>query len=721
MLDNQQQAFLEEAGELLAELENSLLELEERPADLEVIGRVFRAMHTIKGSGAMFGFDEVSAFTHKVETVFDLVRNGELTVTRELVDLSLQARDQIQAMLEAAQSGEPFDTEQRDALVAAFEGQVPQKKSSMSISDTEALPAAASDEQDAPLVTYRIRFSPPQELLLSGTSPVRLFDELRELGECHIIAQTDNIAPLESLDPEACLVHWDIVLTTSAGRNAIDDVFIFVADETNLTIDVVDDGEGEGEGYQRLGEILIARGDLTAEALEAVCAGQKRLGEMLVEARLVAPERVEAALAEQQQVRKVRQQRSGVKAEEALSSIRVPAERLDHLVDLVGELVTVQSRLSQLAGAGGDSVLVAIAEEVERLTEELRDQTLGIRMLPIGSTFSKFKRLVRDLSKELGKEVELTTGGAETELDKIVIERLNDPLVHIIRNSLDHGIETPTAREDAGKPRCGSVHLQAEHSGDSVTIEIRDDGAGLAAEKIRRKAIERKLIAEHDELSEQEIYQLIFAPGFSTAASVSSVSGRGVGMDVVKRAIEALRGTIGIASTPGAGTTIRLRIPLTLAIIESLLVRLGGDHYVLPLAVVEECIELTAVERAAHHGRNLVRVRDQLVPYLRLRDQFELEGSAPVIEQVVITCYGGQRIGLVVDHVIGEHQTVIKSLGRLYRQVRGISGATILGDGSVALILDVPQLIEDAEAQERLQAETAAHHSLHITAEERTE
>ena len=718
MLDNQQQAFLEEAGELLSELENSLLELEERPADPEVIGRVFRAMHTIKGSGAMFGFDEVSAFTHKVETVFHLVRNGELAVTGELVDLSLQARDQIQGMLESARGGEPVDAERGAALVAAFEALVPEGQGAAGDgSKNSPSPAAApAEEPKAPLVTYRIRFSPPQDLLLRGSNPLCLFDELRELGECHVVAQTDAIAPLEALDPEVCLVHWDIVLTTSAGRNAIDDVFIFVADESDLVIEVVDDGEGEGEGYRRLGEILIARGDLTPEALEAVCAGRKRLGELLVEARLVAPEQIESALAEQEQVRKVRQQRSSAKTEEGLSSIRVPADRLDRLVDLVGELVTVQSRLSQVAGSGGDSALVAIAEEVERLTEELRDQTLGIRMLPIGTTFSKFKRLVRDLAKELGKEIELTTAGAETELDKTVIERLNDPLVHIIRNSLDHGIETPAVREKAGKPGCGTVHLQAEHSGDSVSIEIRDDGAGLDAEKIRSKAIEKKLIGEHDELSEQEIYQLIFAPGFSTAASISAVSGRGVGMDVVKRAIDALRGTIAITSTPGEGTTIRLRIPLTLAIIESLLVRLGDDHYVLPLAVVEECIELTAAERAAHHGRNLVRVRDQLVPYLRLREQFELPGSAPAIEQVVVTHYGGQRIGLVVDHVIGEHQTVIKSLGRLYREVRGVSGATILGDGSVALILDVPQLIEDAEAQERRQAEAKDRRILHVTA-----
>jgi len=334
---------------------------------------------------------------------------------------------------------------------------------------------------------------------------------------------------------------------------------------------------------------------------------------------------------------------------------------------------------------------------VERLTSELRDNALDIRMLPIGATFSKFKRLVRDLSAELGKEIELTTHGAETELDKTVIEKLNDPLVHIIRNSIDHGIETPEARLAKGKPAAGTVHLSAVHSGDSVLISITDDGAGLNIEAIRAKAIERKLILHTDEMTHQEICGLIFAPGFSTASKVSSVSGRGVGMDVVKQAIEGLRGSIEVDSEFGKGTSITLRIPLTLAIIESLLVQIGKDRFVLPLSMVDECILLTRGDIEKNHGRDILQVRDHPVPYLPLRKRFAIQGEAPAIQQVVICQMQGRRVGLVVDSVIGEHQTVIKSLGRLYQRVRGVSGATILGDGSVALILDIPAIIHSAE------------------------
>jgi two-component system chemotaxis sensor kinase CheA len=306
---------------------------------------------------------------------------------------------------------------------------------------------------------------------------------------------------------------------------------------------------------------------------------------------------------------------------------------------------------------------------------------------------------VRDLSRDLGKEVQMTTQGEETELDKTVIEKLNDPFVHLIRNSIDHGIERPEARQAAGKPRQGTVHLAAVHSGDSVLIEIKDDGRGLDREALRRKGVEQGLLGEHENPSDQEIFQLLFVPGFSTAVSVSSVSGRGVGMDVVKRNIESLRGSIDFATVPGQGTTVRIRLPLTLAIIETLLVRINDADFVLPLAAVEECIELRREAKTKSNGRNLVNVRGSLVPYIPLRERFAINGEPPEIQQIVITGGSSGRIGLVVDHVVGEHQTVIKSLGPMHRNVRGISGATILGDGSVALIVDIPQLIEDANAE----------------------
>ena len=691
------EAFREEAYELLTDLESSLLELEDRPDDMEIVGAVFRAMHTIKGSGAMFGFDDISSFTHDVETVYDLVRNSELEVTGELVSLSLAARDQIKAMLDATCGGEPCDLARTEELRAAFRALIPAKEGAPATASVSAKVEKAAPVRER---TYRIRFIPNREIALSGTNPLCLLNELRELGKCQVIAQMDDVPLLAELDPEQIYAYWDVILTTGAELDAIKDVFIFVEDDCRIQIDLIDDEEllGTDSSYKKLGDILIERGDLTPEALQDVLRQQKRVGEMLVEAKVVSPSKVASALAEQQQVKEIRsQQQQKQQGGGDAASIRVPADRLDRLVDLVGEMVTIQSRLSQTALGREDAELISIAEEVERLTAELRDNTLNIRMLPIGTTFSKFKRLVRDLSQELGKEIELTTAGADTELDKTVIEKLNDPLVHIIRNSIDHGIEAPEKREAAGKKRQGTIRLAAIHSGDSVIIEIVDDGGGLNEEAIRRKAVEKGVIGEQEQLSRHELFQLIFAAGFSTAQKVTGVSGRGVGMDVVKRAIEALRGSIDIDSVAGQGTTIRVRIPLTLAIIDSLLVAIGEDCYVIPLSIVEECIELTRADIAAAHGRNLVRVRDRLVPYVHLRDEFAIDGPPPEIEQVVVTAVNGNQVGFVVDRVIGEHQTVIKSLGRMYRDVQGLSGATILGDGKVALILDIPQLVQRAE------------------------
>ncbi|MBU5612961.1 chemotaxis protein CheA [Geomonas azotofigens] len=699
MSDAFAQAFKDEARELLADLEEALLEMEDNPADLGLVGRVFRTMHTIKGSGAMFGFDDIASFTHNVETVYDLVRNGELAVSKELVNLSLAARDRILAMLEAAESGAPADVQRNEEVIRGFRALVPDPGEEGA--PTVAQGAPEKVEAAAPMVTYRIRFRPEPAIFNSGVNPLSLLRELQELGPCRVVANTCDMRTLDALDPELCYLYWDVILSTCAGRDAIDDVFIFVTDSCELSVTVIDDGSVEeaAGGYKKLGEILIERGDLTPEQMDELLGKQKKFGELALEAGLVNAATITSALVEQQHVKEMRQERQAqTQSQEAASSIRVSADKLDLLVNLVGELVTVQARLSLVAQElKRHAELVSVAEEVERLTNDLRDNALDIRMLPIGATFSKFKRLVRDLSAELGKEIELTTEGADTELDKTVIEKLNDPLVHIIRNSIDHGVETPEQRLAKGKPRSGTIHLAAVHSGDSVLITIRDDGAGLNVDAIRAKAVERKIISAGAELADREIWQLIFAPGFSTAAKVTSVSGRGVGMDVVKQAIEGLRGSIDVKSEPGRGTCITLKIPLTLAIIESLLVQIGKDRFVMPLAMVDECILLTEKEIEQGHGRDLLLVREKLVPYIPLRKMFRIEGKAPPIQQVVICQLEGKRVGLVVDWVIGEHQTVIKSLGRMYQQVEGMSGATILGDGSVALILDVPTIFKTAE------------------------
>jgi len=690
--------FKEEAYELVAELESALLDLEKTPDDAEQIGRVFRAMHTIKGSGGACEFHDIVTFTHELESVFDKIRNGKASATREIIDLTLQARDQIRALFDRYYQNGSVDESKSIEIITALQEQISHAKAPMKTTTTSES-AVSTNKREGRSVTYRIRFWPHPELFVQGTDPLRLLDELRTLGDCMVVAQTESIPYLGDIDPHACYTSWDIILTTSRELNAIEDVFIFVKDTSYVKISVIDRGGriDSETAYKKLGEILLERGDLATEDLEKVLHSQKKVGEMLVETGVVSPEKVQSALVEQQHVREMRENR---KKADAVSSIQVATDKLDSLVNLVGELVTIQARLSQTALSTQRDELSAIAEEVERLTASLRDTTMNIRMLPIGTTFSKFKRLVRDLSLELGKEIELTTHGAETELDKTVIERLSDPLVHIIRNSIDHGIEDPESRVASGKGRGGTIHLSAVHSGAHVLIRVEDDGAGLDAEAIRRKAIDKGLVQKDDCPTEDKLWELILEPGFSTAKVVTGVSGRGVGMDVVKRAIDALRGSIDISSTKGKGTSITLKLPLTLAIIDGFLTRIGEEHFIFPMSLIEECVELKRDGSQATHERCLAKVREQLVPYIRLREHFLTGGERPDFEQIVITNVDGRKVGIVVDAVVGEHQTVIKSLGRFYLNVDGISGATILGNGTVALILDVPKLVRLVERQE---------------------
>lgn len=703
MPEDPRQLYREEALELLSELETSLLELEEHPEDQELVGRVFRAMHTIKGSGAMFGFSEIAAFTHELETVYDQVREGRMAVDARLVNLSLAGRDQIRALLDAAFGGEPADRQNEEQIITDLNllrreqggnGQNQdlgeQAKPAASPDSFAAAPAPADTDGGPPgdepgrrpEMCYRINFTPNPNLFLLGGNPLPLLDELRAMGQCRISACTDAVPLLDQIDPAASYLSWEILLTTERQQEEIRDLFIFVEDRCQLNIETLTTDNAPGENPAPTAAAHQAATSDNSKPIPATPAGEPRNIPSLSAAGTIA------------------------------ATIRVDAGRLDKLVNQVGELVTVQARLSRLADQEAHPELSAVAEELEMLTAELRDNTMGVRMMPIGGIFSKFRRLVRDLSQKLEKDVALTTTGEETELDKTVIEKLNDPFVHLIRNCIDHGIEMPAQRLEAGKPARGTVHISAVHSGDSVLIEISDDGAGLDCERLRRKAVERGLIAEQDTLDEQALYQLLFLPGFSTANSVSDLSGRGVGMDVVKRGIESLRGHITIASEQGRGTAVRIRLPLTLAIIESLLVRIADQPFALPLNLVEECIELqrqpaagASQEPATPNGRpgksrDLINVRGHLVPYIPLRRHFQISGRPPAIEQVVVTSSGnGNRIGLVVDQVIGEHQAVIKSLGPLYRQVRDVSGATILGDGSVALILDLPNLIEEGGVQ----------------------
>jgi two-component system chemotaxis sensor kinase CheA len=696
MMDDIQKAVLEtfhsETQELLTELESALLELEDNPEDQELIDRVFRALHTIKGNGGMFGFEGISRFTHDMESVYDLVRGGSLKISKQIIDLTLAARDVIAEMIKDPEGEDPVVKHTADEILRAFEQYLPDKANK----EMKAAAFLVNGAPDLDYKTYRIRFTPDPDIFLTGTNPLLLLKELNSLGKATIIPNLNRLPGLDKLDPENCFFSWNIILTADAGIDAIKDVFIFVEDRCTLTIDIIDE-EGaleEEDEHLRLGDILTERGDISRSELEEVLGKKYPLGRKLVDMNLVDSEAVESALFEQQVIKDVKTKRRAV---DAAASVRVASEKLDVLVNLVGEMVTMQARLSSTAAQLENAELTAISEMIELLTSDLRDNTFSIRMIPIGSTFSSFRRTLRDLASNVGREVELVAQGGDTELDKTVIEKLRDPLVHLIRNAVDHGIESPQVRESAGKPRAGTIILSASQSGADVLIRVADDGAGMDEETIRAKAVSKGLLSPDSQISRPELLTLVFEPGFSTADEVTSVSGRGVGMDVVKRHVESLRGTIEIDSHPGVGTDIHIRLPLTLAIIEGLQVDIANDKFIFPLSLVEECIELKREDAESVDGRRLANVRGELIPYIRLRDWFSVKEERHDIEQIVITNENGLRIGFVVDYVVGEHQTVIKSLGRVYRKVDGISGATILGDGTVALILDLPAIIRKLE------------------------
>lgn len=657
--------FRQEAAELLETIEQGLLDLGQSPDDRDLVNSVFRALHTLKGSGAMFGFTAAAEFVHEFETAFDRVRKGEAPASAALINVALGAKDHMAHLVSSPDvdgaGGEQILVELR--AVVSGGGAAAEAPAAAPAGD--ALATAPAETGGA---GWRIRFKLPVDALVYGANPLLLLDELAELGDCETKAVLAEVPELEQLDPEACHVGWEVTLRADQPREAVDDVFMFLRDDMELEIEPL-----AAPGKPRIESEAETESDGPAAAPEPAPASPA-----------AAPRKAEAKPA----------------ADRPVSSLRVPAERLDELMDRVGELVIAQARLSQLANNSADLNLKTVAEEIERLSAGLRDTTMGIRMVPIGSLFGRFRRLVHDLSGELGKEIDFVTSGEDTELDKTMIEQLGDPLVHLIRNAVDHGLESSERRLAAGKPAKGTVRLSAVYAGAEVAIEISDNGAGLDADRIRAKAEEAGLLAPDARIEDGALYRMIFHPGFSTAKEVTSLSGRGVGMDVVKRTIDGLRGNIDISTDPGAGTTVKLRLPLTLAIVEGMLVRVGEERYSIPLAAVEECVELPGSAEAGSKRRSFLNIRGGLVPYLRLRDLFGVEAPPDAHQKVVIVSSGDTRVGLVVDQILGNTQTVIKQLSRLHADVSTFSGATILGDGAVALILDVMNLISYGQALE---------------------
>jgi len=669
------ETFRQEARELLEQLEQGLLDLEKSPDDDDLVNAAFRALHTIKGSGAMFGFTDVATFVHEFETAFDRVRKGESPATPELITVALDAKDHIHKLIE-----EPgTDVAGGDAIVEALRAIVNPGTDAFPQSPLAAEDMAeAAAESPAAAGHWRIRFHLPADCMVHGTNPMLLLEEIAEIGPATITVLTDKVPLLSGIDPENAYLGWQIDMVAEDPRPAIDDVFLFLRDEMELSVEPL-----EAAGMPEAAPVPVA-----AEA--PVAAPEKQPEAVAKPAQKPAPKPAATPVAKAEKA----------PAAAGGTSLRVAAERLDELMDRVGELVIAQARLSQIATDSRDPNLKTISEELERLSSGLRDTTMGIRMVPIGGLFSRFRRLIHDLSHELGKEIEFVTNGEDTELDKTMIERLADPLVHLIRNSVDHGLEDAETRIKNGKSAKGTVRLEAVYAGAEVAISVSDDGAGLDAVRIRAKAEEAGLLTPESKISDNDLNYMIFAPGFSTADEVTSLSGRGVGMDVVKRTIDGLRGSIELSTVRGEGTTATLRLPLTLAIIDGMLIRVGKGRYTIPLSAVEECVEMPASLASSSRGRNFLDIRGSLVPFLRLGDMFGIPDAAEAHQKVVIVSSGEGRVGLVVDQIIGNNQTVIKQLSKLHSGVKSFSGATILGDGTVALILDTVSLVNMGQTHE---------------------
>lgn len=703
-----QDAFFDEVAEHLAVVEEGLLALEQQPDDRDLLNKIFRSAHSIKGGAGMFGFTAVSQFTHKMETLLDLLRNGQKAVSPSIADLLLKSTDCLKTLIESAKSGAPVDDETVQRLTTQLAAESAGGSPPASIGSKEAKPAQAATTASHGEKRYAINWTPPDWLFQRGLDPLQIMKELRSLGTVtDVVMDLSRIPDLAEIDEEKCYLSWRMQLSTVREVKAIEHAFEFVREESKLSIEEVKaEGEKvsepvasrasvEEENPKPLGTILVESGVISPAALDQALAQQKKVGEILVEQKVVTPQQVEQALQKQ------KQQESAAHAKKTdTASIRVDTGKIDKLINLVGELVITQSMLSDLGSRFEMRQLPVLLERVaqlERNTREIQERVMGIRMLPIGTAFSRFPRLVRDLSAKTGKKIQLVLSGEETELDKTVIESIGDPLTHLVRNSADHGLEGPEERLDNNKPEVGTIRLNAFHEGGSICITVEDDGRGLNRDKIVAKAVKQGLISENDKLCDDQIWPLIFRPGFSTAEKVTDVSGRGVGMDVVKRNIESLGGTVSIKTVMGKGTTFTLKLPLTLAIIEGMTVRVGKETYIVPLLSILESIQPKEglVKTVVGKGE-LINVRGTYLPLLRLYEVFSLEPeyTVPTDAILLILETEGERVAVMVDEILGQQQVVIKSMEQNFRKVEGIAGATILGDGTVGFILDVRGVLE---------------------------
>lgn len=644
-----QQAFFEEATELLDDLEVQLLDLEARKEDVELLNTIFRCAHSIKGSSATFGFPAIAAFTHQLETLLDKVRSGSVPVNSELCAVMLLSLDQMRALLGQAKGERTKVRDDTDLLA-----RIVNLASGIPYDPNETqLPSPPKPARPVDSVEYTLRFYPGRDVMRTGCDPCLLLAQLLELGTIESVERDDaGIPDLETLDPEACYVGWTIRLSSTATREEILEAFDFVIDES---------------------EVILG-------------AYEPQVAEAAVESVSSAAVAVEKPKSEG-------------------SILRVSSEKVDRLVNLVGELVIAQSMLNEAVREVEVERHPRLEEAVlaiERTSRELQERVMGIRLVQLKHALGRFPRLVHDLSHSVGKKIDLITIGEETELDKTLIEALGDPLTHLVRNCVDHGLETAEERKAVGKPEVGTLKINARYEGGSVVIEVSDDGRGLSKDRILAKARENGLISDGDALSDEAIYNLIFSPGFSTAAKVTDLSGRGVGMDIVRQAIRSMNGTVTISTTAGKGTSFRIRLPLTLAILEGLSLSVGKETYIIPLTSIVESHRPAPVDLLKVAGRHeVVKVRGEVLRIVRLHEVFNIPDAItnPCEGLLVIVENEDTKVALLVDELITQNQAVIKSLEANYQKVKGVMGATILGDGKVALIIDVPGLLQDRNVE----------------------
>jgi two-component system chemotaxis sensor kinase CheA len=682
--------FYEESFEGLDVMESELLNLDSSSVDDETINNIFRAAHSIKGGSGTFGLKEVSNFTHVLETLLDEMRSGKRKITQPAVELMLTSVDVIREMMKSLQSKTPLDQARieivHNQLEKMLAGEEPDKMLEQNKTPSES--TGITDKAPGICEGHKIRFTPKAHLFRTGNDPLRILAELAELGDMEVIVNLDQLPSLEEINPENSYLAWNIMLHGATDELAIKDVFSWVEEDADIIIEPV--GAYSLEANSQNNASPLAANSIP-ETQQTIGAKSSKNVEAVDSKSNIISE-VESPRVDQSVVRRAAASDSG--------SIRVGIDKVDALIDMVGELVITQSMLNQIGDEFTIDKLQKLQDglvELERHTRELQETVMRIRMLPISFAFNRFPRLVHDIGNQLGKKVELKLSGESTELDKTVMERIGDPLVHLVRNSLDHGIETPAKRLQKGKPETGHVHLNAFHQGGNIIIEIVDDGAGIDADRIRRKAIERGIIGENDILSKEKTLELIFAPGLSTADQVSDISGRGVGMDVVRRNISELGGTIEIISEIDVGTTFRVRLPLTLAILDGQLVRVGHETFVVPLVSIIESLQVKAESVKSIAGdAELYRLRNDYIPVIRLHKAFNITSdSTKLVGGLLVVVEGeGRYGGIFVDELLGQQQVVIKSLESNYKKVEGISGATILGDGTVALIIDTPGLIK---------------------------